>query len=96
MNLNVECSHRAWKTLRVFHCLHSPDDYLPTIESVKDVLAQVVNHVLALDTSGAGIGAIADHSLEGAGIGGAIGAVGGAVVGLLLRGQQVLWLEGLP
>ena len=44
--------------------------------------------------SGAGIGAIADHSLEGAGIGAAIGAAGGAVIGLLLRGQQVAMARG--
>ena len=44
--------------------------------------------------SGAGIGAIADRSLEGAGIGGAIGAAGGAVIGLLMRGQQVAMSRG--
>ena len=44
--------------------------------------------------AGAGIGAVADHSLKGAGIGGAIGAAGGAVVGLLLRGQQVAMARG--
>ena len=44
--------------------------------------------------SGAGIGAIADRSLEGAGIGAAIGAAGGAVIGLLLRGQQVAMRRG--
>ena len=44
--------------------------------------------------SGAGIGAIADRSLEGAGIGGAIGAAGGAVIGLLMRGQHVAMSRG--
>ncbi len=44
------CYHRAWKTLWVFHCSHSLDYYLSTIKSVKDVLAQVVNHVLAPDS----------------------------------------------
>ena len=43
---------------------------------------------------GAWIGAIADRSLEGAGIGGAIGAAGGAVIGLLMRGQQVAMTRG--
>ena len=23
-----QCCHSAWKTLRVSHCLHRPDDYL--------------------------------------------------------------------
>ena len=46
------CFHRAWKTQRVSHCSHRPDAYLSTTKSVTDVLAQVVNHVMALDTSG--------------------------------------------
>ena len=46
------CFHRAWKTQRVSHCSHRPDAYLSTTKSVTDVLAQIVNHVMALDTSG--------------------------------------------
>ena len=54
----------------------------------------VLKYGTGVGAAGAGIGAIADHSLKGAGIGGAIGAAGGAVVGLLLRGQQVAMARG--
>ena len=54
----------------------------------------VLKYGTGVGAAGAGIGAVADHSLKGAGIGGAIGAAGGAVVGLLLRGQQVAMARG--
>ncbi len=44
--------------------------------------------------SGTGVGAISDRSLEGAGVGGAIGAVGGALIGLFLRGRHVAMPRG--